>query len=101
MVTPFDSDGKVDEALHRDDVRFMLGANVHGLAVCGSTGEGHTVSTEETRTITAATIEEVGGRIPVVTGMRPRTNQQRNSRASAARDGLASAESSRSPVSPY
>ena len=74
MVTPFDAEGNVDEALHRAEVkpracRHMLAANVHGLAVCGSTGEGHTVTTDETRRITASTMEEVEGRIPVITGI--------------------------------
>ena len=86
MVTPFDSEGKVDEAFHRNDVRYMLGTNVHGLAVCGSTGEGHAISTDETRTITAATIEEVGGRIPVVTGIITNSTQAAIERAKAVAD---------------
>lgn len=69
MVTPFDAEGNVDEGLHRAEVRHMLEAGVHGLAVCGSTGEGHVVTTDETLRITAATVEEVGGRIPVITGI--------------------------------
>jgi 4-hydroxy-tetrahydrodipicolinate synthase len=44
-------------------------AQVHGLAVCGSTGEGHTLTTEETRRIVGWTVEEVGGRIPVIAGI--------------------------------
>ena len=69
MVTPFDAEGNVDERLHRAEVRHMLAAKVHGLAVCGSTGEGHTLTTEETLRITASTIEEVKGQIPVITGI--------------------------------
>ena len=69
MITPFDAEGNVDEALHRAEVRHMLAAKVHGLAVCGSTGEGHTVTTHETVRITASTIEEVQGQIPVITGI--------------------------------
>lgn len=69
MITPFDSDGNIDERLHRAEVRHMLGANVHGLAVCGSTGEGHTVTTDETLRITASTVEEAQGRIPIITGI--------------------------------
>jgi 4-hydroxy-tetrahydrodipicolinate synthase len=37
--------------------------------VCGSTGEGHTLSTGETRLITAVVIEEAAGRVPVITGI--------------------------------
>ena len=69
MITPFDADGNVDERLHRAEVRHMLGAKVHGLAVCGSTGEGHTVTTDETVRITASTTEEVQGQIPIITGI--------------------------------
>ena len=69
MITPFDAEGNVDETLHRAEVRHMLAAKVHGLAVCGSTGEGHTLTTEETVRITASTAEEVRGRIPVITGI--------------------------------
>ncbi len=69
MITPFDAEGNVDERLHRAEVRHMLAAKVHGLAVCGSTGEGHALTTDETLRITASTTEEVKGQIPVITGI--------------------------------
>lgn len=70
LVTPFREDGSIDEALHRAEVRYMVErAGVHGLAVCGSTGEGHTLTTEETRQIVACTVAEVRGRIPVIAGI--------------------------------
>src|ERR1700693_3462583 len=70
LVTPFDEEGKIMEAAQRAETRFMVDeAGVHGLAVCGSTGEGHTLSTEETREVTAWTVEEAAGRIPVITGI--------------------------------
>ena len=69
MVTPFDEEGNVNEGLHRTEVRHMLAAQVDGLAVGGSTGEGHTLTTDETLRLTAATTEESMGRIPVITGI--------------------------------
>lgn len=70
LVTPFRADGSIDEAAHRAEVRWMVEvAKVHGLAVCGSTGEGHTLTTEETRRIVGWTVEEAGGRIPVIAGI--------------------------------
>ncbi len=70
LVTPFREDGTIDEQLHRKEVRYMVeSAMVHGLAVCGSTGEGHTLTTEETRNIVGATVDEVRGRIPVIAGI--------------------------------
>jgi 4-hydroxy-tetrahydrodipicolinate synthase len=70
LVTPFREDGSIDEQAHRAEVRFMVeDAKVHGLAVCGSTGEGHTLSTEETRRMVGWTMEEVRGRVPVIAGI--------------------------------
>ena len=59
MTTPFDAEGKVDEPAFRREVRYLLVAGVHGLAVGGSTGEGHTLSTDEIRRLTAVAVEEV------------------------------------------
>ena len=70
MVTPFRPDGPVDEAALRADTKYLVEtAGVHGLAVCGTTGEGHTLSTEETRLITGAVMEKAAGRVPVITGI--------------------------------
>lgn len=70
MVTPFRDDGSIDEVALRAEARYLIDtAKVHGLAVCGSTGEGHTLSTDETRLITAVVTEESAGRVPVITGI--------------------------------
>jgi 4-hydroxy-tetrahydrodipicolinate synthase len=47
----------------------LLAAGVHGLAVGGSTGEGHTLSSAETCRIARIAREEVRGRIPVIAGI--------------------------------
>jgi 4-hydroxy-tetrahydrodipicolinate synthase len=67
LVTPFHEDGSIDERAFRADVRYVVEqAQVHGIAVCGSTGEGHTLNTEETRRVVGAAVEEVRGRVPVI-----------------------------------
>ncbi len=87
LVTPFREDGSIDEAAHRAEVRYMVErAGVHGLAVCGSTGEGHTLSTEETRRIVGWTVEEVKGRIPVIAGIITDSTQSTIERANAVAD---------------
>lgn len=87
IVTPFRSDGSIDEELHRREVRYMVEtARVHGLAVCGSTGEGHTLSTEECRNLVAWTIEEVAGRIPVIAGIITNSTQAAVERGRALKD---------------
>ena len=70
MVTPFQPDGAINEEALRADARYLIeSAGVHGLAVCGSTGEGHTLSSAETRLITAAVVEEAAGRVPIIAGI--------------------------------
>ena len=70
MTTPFRADGSIDEDALRVETRYMVeAAKVHGLAVCGSTGEGHTLTTEETRRITEIVVKEAKDRIPVITGI--------------------------------
>ncbi|MBM3796191.1 MAG: dihydrodipicolinate synthase family protein [Acidobacteria bacterium] len=87
LVTPFGADGTIDEQAHRAEVRFMMErARVHGLAVCGSTGEGHTLSTEETRRLVGWTVEEVRGRVPVIAGIITDCTQLAIDRARAVAD---------------
>lgn len=87
LVTPFTPEDSIDEQLHRAEVRHMVeGAKVHGLAVCGSTGEGHTLTTEETRRITSWTVDEVKGRVPVVTGIIADSTRAAIERAKAVAD---------------
>ncbi len=69
MVTPFGSDGGIDEEGLRSEVQVLLGAGVDGLAVCGSTGEGHTLSPDETAQICRIVVDEVDGRVPVIAGI--------------------------------
>ena len=70
MTTPFREDGSIDEDALRAETRYMVDtAKVHGVAVCGSTGEGHTLTTEETRRITEVVAKEAKGRIPIITGI--------------------------------
>ena len=71
MVTPFDAvNEEIDEASLRQDLRYMIEVGkVHGIVVGGSTGEGHTLTTEELRHLVKITIDEVSGDLPVVAGI--------------------------------
>jgi 4-hydroxy-tetrahydrodipicolinate synthase len=83
VVTPFDEHDAVDEDLLRQEVRYLLGNQVHGICACGSTGEGHTLSPEESARVCEIVVEEVGGRVPVIGGI------IQNSTAQAVRYGHA------------
>ena len=87
LTTPFRPDGTIDEDALRVETRYMVeAAKVHGLAVCGSTGEGHTLTTEETRRITEITTKEARGRIPIITGIITDSTASAIERGSAVKD---------------
>lgn len=87
MVTPFTEAEEVDEAALRADVRHLVErAHVHGLAVGGSTGEGHTLATDELRQIVGAALEEAQGRVPVIAGIIVDSTRQAVERARALAD---------------
>jgi 4-hydroxy-tetrahydrodipicolinate synthase len=69
LTTPFDQDGEIVEDKLRNQIRFMLKKGVHGLCFGGSTGEGQALAIEEFRRLAEITVEEVGGRVPVVAGI--------------------------------
>jgi 4-hydroxy-tetrahydrodipicolinate synthase len=70
MTPPFDAEGAIDERTLRADGRYLIEeVGVHGLAVGGSTGEGHTLTTDELRHIVGAAVDEASGRVPVIAGI--------------------------------
>jgi 4-hydroxy-tetrahydrodipicolinate synthase len=69
LATPFTPEGELDEQALRAEIGHLLDRGVHGLTVCGSTGEGHTLSVEETVRISEIAVAESRGRVPVVTGI--------------------------------
>ncbi|MFG1960295.1 dihydrodipicolinate synthase family protein [Nonomuraea sp. NPDC049028] len=69
VVTPFDENDEVDLDLLRQEVKYLLEAGVTAICACGSTGEGQTLSLEESRDICRVVVEEVAGRVPVIAGV--------------------------------
>ena len=86
MTTPFGPDGEIDEAAFRNDVRYLVETGVHGLAVGGSTGEGHTLSFDELRRMAGIAVEEARGRIPIIIGVIADSTRQVIDRAKAVAD---------------
>ena len=87
LVTPFDEREELDEAALRAEVRHLIErVGVHGLAVGGSTGEGHTLSTDELRRIVGAAAEEARGRVPVIAGIIVDSTRQAVERGRAVAD---------------
>ncbi len=87
MVTPFDHHEAVDEAALRAEVQYLIEtAGVHGLAVGGSTGEGHTLSTDELRQVVGAAVDAAAGRVPVIAGIIVDSTRQAVEKARAVAD---------------
>jgi 4-hydroxy-tetrahydrodipicolinate synthase len=87
MTTPFRPDDTLDEGALRAETRYLVEtARVHGLAVGGSTGEGHTLTLDEVCRATAIVVEEVRGRVPVITGIITDSTASAIERGRAVRD---------------
>jgi 4-hydroxy-tetrahydrodipicolinate synthase len=67
LVTPFDAHDRVDEAVYRELIRFLL-PNVNGVVPCGTTGEFSYMTLEEKKQAIQICLDEVGGRVPVIAG---------------------------------
>lgn len=86
MTTPFTARGEIDEPAFRRQLRFLLASGVHGVAVGGSTGEGHTLDTAELRRLVEVALGEVGGQVPVIAGVIVDSTRQAVERAQALAD---------------
>jgi 4-hydroxy-tetrahydrodipicolinate synthase len=68
LVTPFTSNGSLDESGLRALVRRQIESGINFLVPCGTTGESPTLTREEHLRVVAITIEESAGRVPVLAG---------------------------------
>src|SRR6478672_1657741 len=68
LVTPFSSDGSVDETALRALVDWQIAEGIHFLVPCGSTGEAATMTLDEHQRVVGVTVEQARGRVPIVAG---------------------------------
>jgi 4-hydroxy-tetrahydrodipicolinate synthase len=68
LVTPFRTDGSVDEPALRSLVAWQVESGIDFLVPCGTTGETPTLSREEWVRVIEITIEVAAGRVPIVAG---------------------------------
>lgn len=66
LVTPFDTDGRIDDALLRTVVDRSIDGGVGGVVACGSTGEFTALSADERRHVVETVVDQTAGRVPVV-----------------------------------
>ena len=68
-TTPFDETGDIDFDGAAKQIDWLINEGARGVAVGGSTGEGHTLTAEEGRDLVAAAIDAASGRAPVIAGI--------------------------------
>ena len=68
LVTPFNSDGSIDEARMRALIDRQINGGVKLLVPCGTTGESATMTEEEDARVIGMTIDVARGRAKVIAG---------------------------------
>lgn len=68
LVTPFNSEGKLDEEGLRHNLHYQLKNNVQGIVILGTTGEAPTLSPQERQAIIKIALEEINGKAILMVG---------------------------------
>ncbi len=89
--TPFTSDDRVDHDGLAHHIDFLCRSGVHGIVVCGGTGEFFSLGLDEYRAVIRTAVEATGRRVPVLAGIGHSTRvacRIAEDAASAGADGL-------------
>ena len=84
LVTPFRSDGSIDEMALRQLVRWQVESGIDFLVPCGTTGETPTLTHEEWLRVIDLTIETAQGRVPIMAGATSNNTQEAVAKAKEA-----------------
>ncbi|HEX7072770.1 MAG TPA: dihydrodipicolinate synthase family protein [Hyphomicrobiaceae bacterium] len=69
VVTPFDKAGNIDFGCLREQIDFIVEAGCTGIVIGGSTGEGHTLNSEDFCELMEAAHEALNGRGSLLAGL--------------------------------
>jgi 4-hydroxy-tetrahydrodipicolinate synthase len=84
LVTPFTRSGDLDEPALRRLVRRQVEGGIDVLVPCGTTGESVTLSEREQARVIEITLDEAGGKVPVLAGAGSNDTSKAVERARAA-----------------
>ena len=68
IVTPFSKDEKIDFDVFEKLIEFQIPNNTDAVIVCGTTGEGSTLTVEERLSLFRFAAEKIRGRVPLICG---------------------------------
>ena len=91
MVTPFTSDGSVDEAAARKLARHLIDSGSHGLVLSGTTGESPTLEDDEKLALLRAIRDELGAEVLLICGTGSNDTRHSERLSAAAADAGADA----------
>jgi 4-hydroxy-tetrahydrodipicolinate synthase len=76
LVTPFDTNNRVDYASLKGLIELHVGNGTDGLVIAGTTGEAATLTKKEHAELIFKAVEIVDGRLPVIAGTGSNSTQQ-------------------------
>lgn len=68
LVTPFSKDSKIDFDVFEKLIEFQIINNTDAIIVCGTTGEGSTLTVDERLSLFRFAAEKIRGRVPLICG---------------------------------
>lgn len=68
IITPFDTDRKIDYRMLKKQVEFQITKGTDAIVVCGTTGESSTLSAREQKQLIRAVVKYTEKRVPVIAG---------------------------------
>ncbi len=69
LVTPYDQDGDISPKRQKPIVDRAIAAGVHIMVANGNTGEFYALTLDEAEAMVQASVEHVGGRVPLIAGI--------------------------------
>ena len=81
LITPFQTDGSLDEAALTRHVDWQISHGISLLIPAGTTGEASTLTEEEWVRVIEITVQTAGGRVPVFAGATHNSTQEAVSKA--------------------
>ncbi|MCU1306096.1 MAG: dihydrodipicolinate synthase [Acidobacteriaceae bacterium] len=83
LITPFLSDGSIDEKCLRELVNWQIESLIDFLVPCGTTGETPTLTYDEWLRVIDIVIETAAGRVPIVAGATSNSTREAVQKAKA------------------
>ncbi len=68
-TTPFDAQGELRLPALAGQINWLIQSGANGVAVGGSTGEGHAIDRDEFTDIVRAAVDAAAGRVPIIAGI--------------------------------